>query len=208
MNRILRIAAALIPAIGVVNMFGGIVAGIWLVLQGDWWALGYGIVFLLISHWGVSLLLVPFFLLSVPSMRLIERGKLFLGRVLFALGSLYMQAIMFFWCVFVTGFFLKHPRNASLFPILLWAYGVATGPWTFLASKDQEAEGGNEFSVISILFLQAGYLVGAILFVFDPDAPEFFLIPLFSVLVLHWIVQQLLAREIFAIEAGRKPVMP
>ncbi len=208
MNRILRIAAAFIPAIGVVNMFGGIVAGIWLIVQGDWWALGYGLLFLFVSVWLVSLLLIPFFLLALPSMKLIEKGQLFLGRVLFALGSLYMQAIMFLWCLFVTGFFLKHPRNASLFPILLWAYGLATGPWTYLASKDQEGGGGNEFSMISILFLQAGYLAGAILYVFNPDAPEFFLIPLFSILVLHWIVQQLLAREIFAIEAGRKPVMP
>jgi hypothetical protein len=204
MNSIIRIAAVFIPVITAVNMFGGVVAGIWLVVKGDWWALGYGLLFLFISHWLVSLLLIPFFLLSVPSLMLIEKGRLFLGRVVFALGSLYMQALMFFWCVLVTGFFLKHPRNASLFPIMLWTYGVATGPWTFLASKDQQGGGGNEFSMIAILFLQAGYLVGAVLFVLNPEAPEFFLIPLFSVLVLHWIVQQVIAREVFAIEAGTR----
>ena len=132
---------------------------------------------------------------------LVEKGRIFLGRVVFGLGSLYMLALMFFWCVFVTGFFLKHPRNASLFPILLWAYGVATGPWTFLASKDQQGGGSNEFSLIAVVFLQAGYLLAGILYVFNPDVPEFFLIPLFCILVLHWIVQQLLVREVFASEA-------
>jgi hypothetical protein len=201
-NPIIRIATAFIPVISAVNMFGGIIAGIWLALQGDWWALGYGLVFLFVSHWLVSLLLIPFFLLSVPSMRLIAKGQLLLGRIVFALGSLYMQALMFLWCVFVTGFFLKHPRNVSLFPMMLWTYGVATGPWTFLAAKDQQGGGGNEFSMIATLFLQAGYLVGAVLYVFNPDIPEAFLIPLFSILVLHWIAQQILAREVFAMEAA------
>lgn len=134
---------------------------------------------------------MPHILLAVPSLALLNRGKIFLGRVLLGIGTLYMTVVMWGWCVFITEGFVTHTREASLFPILLWSYGVATGPWTYLASKDQQ-NGGNEFSMISVLFLQAGYIIGATLFLLDATAPQRFVRPLAGALLLSWIVQQIL----------------
>ena len=38
------------------------------------------------------------------------------------------------------------------------SFQVASGPWSFLASKDQQG-GGNEYSAMSTFFFQVGYVV-------------------------------------------------
>ncbi len=196
MTAIIAFMTVTMPVIVGVNVFGGFVAGIWLAINGDWWALGFGLLAVVVSHWIVALLLMPSFLLAAPGVMLLERGKWFLGRVLLAISTLYMSALMFFWCITVTDRFLVHSRHSSLLPILLWSYGVATGPWTFLASKDQQSGGGNEFSLIAVFFLQLGYLVGALLHVLHPDDVGWFVLPLAIAMLINWLTQQFVAGEL------------
>ncbi|MFL5482861.1 MAG: hypothetical protein ACJ8AK_11795 [Gemmatimonadaceae bacterium] len=194
MNALLRFATACSWLIATVNMFGGLIAGVWLAIKGDWWALGYGLLGLFASVWVVGWLLVPSLLLSGPAVVAVQRGRSWAARILSGASTLYINAIMLIWCVFITGFFLKHPRNAPIFPVLLWAYGVSTGPWTFLASKDQEG-GGNNFSFISVLFLQLGYIVGAVVLLFVPETPQYFIVILTATLLVNWVILLTLSAE-------------
>ena len=204
MHAILGIATAFAPVIIALNMLGGIMAGIWLAIEGDWWALGYGLLAIVVGHWIISLLLIPFFLLAFPGIKLFERGQALIGRLVYAVASLYMLVVMFMWSTAVTATFATHSREAGLFPVLLWSYGVVTGPWTYLASKDQQGGSSNEFSVIAALFLQIGYILGATMFLFNADQPGAFGLTLLAVLVLHWLVQQGFVRELFAAERGKE----
>lgn len=202
MQLILKFALACAPVIALVNVFGGVIAGIWLALKGDWWALGYGLLGVLVSHYIISFLLMPSFLIASIGIAAVQRGKLWLTRLLLGGAGLYVTALMWAWCVFTTAFFLKHARNAPVFPVLLWAYGVSTGPWTFLASKDQTSGGGNEFSIIAVLFLQLGYIAGAIFLLIMPDTPQYFIIALTAALLFAWAIQQAIAQEGLRAEAS------
>ena len=55
--------AAAFASIGVLllvlNALGGIVSGIWLGVIGEWWALGVGLVGLVVSPFLVTILLIP-----------------------------------------------------------------------------------------------------------------------------------------------------
>jgi hypothetical protein len=57
--------------------------------------------------------------------------------------------------------FLSRATPGTLIPLALWSYGVASGPWTYLSAKDQQA-GGNEFSIMSTMFIQFGCLFAAL----------------------------------------------
>lgn len=103
------------------------------------------------------------------------------------------------WGVAVLWVFASRATTDSVFPILIWSYGVATGPWSFLASKDQQA-GGNEYSVMALFFLQVGYVIAAVLVVVVRTFPPAIL-ALVAAMTVNWILQVLTLRAQMRAEA-------
>lgn len=194
MKALLAPFLALAPVIAVVNFAGGIVGGIWSAVNGDWWAIGYAFLGLIVSHWVISLLLVPGFAIGAAGAAAMQRGRIGVGRTAFAVSSLYQVSLMAAWALFVTAAFLGHSRNSSLFPMLLLAYGASVAPWAYLASKDQQS--GNEYSGISVFLFQTGVFVGCALLLFKPENGfAFFVTPLAVAQVLNWALQQIVMHE-------------
>jgi hypothetical protein len=67
----------------------------------------------------------------------------------------YTAALVTGWCVWVLQLYLQHADRRSFRPLLLWSYGTATGPGTWLASKDRDSPA----SVITATAAQLGYIV-------------------------------------------------
>lgn len=140
------------------NVLGGIVSGIWLAILGEWGAIGWGILAFTVSGIALGLVLMPSALLAVPAAHFGEKGKLFAMYILAFLSNLYVIAVVTVWCVAVLYFFAKRADASSIIPMLIWSYGVATGPWAWMAQKEQQ--GGSGFaSVVSAFFSQVGYIV-------------------------------------------------
>ncbi len=141
-----KVAAAFAP-IGVLllvlNALGGIVSGIWLGVIGEWWALGVGLVGLFVSPFLVTILLIPGLLFAAPGSALFERGRQGPAMVLAGISSLYTAALIAAWGIGILHLFASRATAHSIIPLLIWSYGVASGPWSFLASKDQQG-GGND----------------------------------------------------------------
>lgn len=152
--------APLVIVFLVLNALGGIVSGVWLAILGHWWAIGVGLLGLL-SPFFLSLVLMPGMLLGVPAMLFQQKGRVSIAVVFAGVSSLYVSAIVGTWGAAVLIAFLTRATSASVIPLLIWSYGVATGPWAFLASKDQQAS-GNEYSAMSLFFLQLGYVVAGV----------------------------------------------
>ena len=146
--------------LALLNLLGGIVAGIWLAILGEWAGIGLGIAGLLGGALFCSLLLLPGFLISIPAVFLLSKGGLgkFLGFIIGMIGLLWTYIVMSGWGMFAFDYFIKRADASSYIPYLLWAYGVAIGPWTYMASKEQ-----NDYSNISVFFLQIASAISIIM---------------------------------------------
>lgn len=54
MQSFVKILSTFAILLGIFNLFGGIVSGIWLVILGEWGVIGYGILALIVSSMGIS----------------------------------------------------------------------------------------------------------------------------------------------------------
>lgn len=184
------IAGLMVP-ITLINMFGGIIAAIWLLFIGKWSVVLFGIIIGLVSTYLIGFAMFPSFLLSAPAIRCIEKGNSIFGHFLLFLSHLYTMGLLWYWSIMVFGFFLSYSGRfgEGTFPLLLWAYGVATSPVGHMASKDRD-----NFSfatTISTFCTMLGSLVFMIMYMlnFDPGVASIaylviMLIGLFALLVL------------------------
>lgn len=143
------------------NFFGGVVSGIWLAVLGEWRAIGYGVGAFLLSHFALSIVLMPGLLFAAPAVALANNGKILLAMPFILLGQLYTYAVICIWCMGVFIFFMSDATNVTFWPLLIWSYGVALGPWMFLAQKDAQA-GTGEGSIMTTFFAQVAYIVVAL----------------------------------------------
>lgn len=179
MNAFAKLASVLSVPLWFINIFGGVVSGIWLAILGEWGIIGYGIVALFISGIGISIALMPGMLFAAPAAILHEKGHK-IGFYFFGfLSALYTILVLTVWCILVLYFFVKQANVDSIIPILLWSYGVAIGPIAWMAQK--EMQGGNEYSMISTFFVQVAYLMAII-------AILFFKVTLIDVIIMFGLI--------------------
>jgi hypothetical protein len=140
-----------------VNTFGGIVALIWLIIIGGYgFLIGAGILSFFFSAFGLALLMLPATGLQVLGFKLIQKDQKILGLILMYLANLILVSVFSAWILYVYYFGLVNVQSESdLLPVMLWCYGVATGPIQWMASK----EGGDSISTqIMTFFISLGCL--------------------------------------------------
>lgn len=146
----------------VLNLLGGISSGIWLAVLSEWTTIGVGLVILLVAprflSWSLQL---PSPLFLWPMRHLVDRGKAFGLIVTASLTSVYSVLLMTIWCCGIFFLFITMAAGENFIPYLIWSYGIAIGPWGFLASKDP----GNFSPAISTFLAELAYIT-LMLFVF------------------------------------------
>lgn len=171
MNAFTTLIRGLIALVAFLNIFGGIVSGVWLAVLGEWGAIGIGIIAMLAAKFLIGVALLPTFVIGLallPTFAL--GGAAFLARrtryrifVAAFLSQLYIAALMTVWCLTVMRLFLLRMHSpAALTPTLIWSYGVAVGPWAYLASKEPQEESGPS-SAIAARFCELAYLVAMVM---------------------------------------------
>jgi len=153
----------------ILNMFSGIVAGIWLAILGQWSIIGIGVLIFINSTWVLGFVIMPAMLLAAPATMFAEKRNTF-GLVCFvALSSIYILSVITLWCCGILFLFVRDATASSLIPRLLWSYGLATGPWAYMASRDaQESDSQVSASMIATFLAQLGYVTIMILVIFTP----------------------------------------
>jgi hypothetical protein len=166
MEALARLFSALSIPLVLINMLGGVVSGIWLAILGEWGSIGYGLLFLFVGAFTIGLALLPGLVLAGPAAYFHEKGVKS-GFYFFAfLSSLYTIAVITVWCCIVLWFFTGRADSSSIIPILIWSYGAATGPLSYLAQKDLQS--GNPYAAISTFFAQIAFLVAVVLILVAP----------------------------------------
>jgi hypothetical protein len=119
----------------VLNFGGGIVGGIWLAILGKWGLIGLGIASMLISSSALSLALTPSFFFMAPASLALDRQRYVTGVLCLALGNLWTYIVMTVWSVGCFKVVFGYYDSGSIWPYLLLSYGMATSPWTYLATR-------------------------------------------------------------------------
>ena len=142
------------------NMLGGIVAGIWLAVLGEWGTIFRGFAALVLGGFAISLAMMPGLLLAAPAAALASKDSR-VGLYFFGLLSMaYTYAVLIAWCILVMLYFANRADSSSVIPTMLWAYGAATGPIAYLAQKDLQS--GNQYAAIATFFAQVAFVVSVI----------------------------------------------
>lgn len=144
------------------NLLGGLVGGIWLAILGDWSTLFFGIAYMLVGAFALSLLLAPAMLLAFPMAALGERHVL-AAALLGLPAMLWTYAVIAASCAWVFSGITSTPQG-SLVPYLLWGYATATAPWSYMASK----EGDDGYSGVAVFFASLGVVAMMVAVWIDP----------------------------------------
>ncbi|WP_321389714.1 hypothetical protein [Emcibacter sp.] len=160
MEAISRFLAALMVPLFLLNSFGGIVSGVWLAFLGEWAIIGYGLLVIILASAVIGIVLAPSMFLAKPALTFMEQGRLTAALLMGVLGRLYTVGVLSFWCILVLIYYIEIATSETLLPLLLWSYGVATGPITWLTQKDMQS--GNDASIMTTAFIQISYVICAV----------------------------------------------
>jgi len=116
----------------VLNIFGVLGGALWLAVLGKWSVLGIGLLSMFFSSSVVGFALMPGFLINAAAAPFFGKRLWFLGFPFLLVGSIYSDAIVGAWCFGVVTFFVMKAGVGATFPALLWAYGVAITPLSYL----------------------------------------------------------------------------
>ena len=158
MKAILMLFTVLGIPLTILNMLGGVVSGVWPAILGEWGSIGYGVLAMIFSGFVLGIALMPSLLFAAPAAYFPEKGIVFLFYIFAFFSSIYVVALMTAWCRAVLYFFAMRATSDTWIPILIWSYGVALGPWQWMAQKDAQG-GGGEASMATTFFAQVGYVV-------------------------------------------------
>jgi hypothetical protein len=182
------LALVIIPLV-LLNAFGGIASGIWLAVLGEWWALGYGLIGLLLSHFFLAFVLAPgLIILLAPAGILFEKQRPFLALPLLLLGTAYIYLVMTAWCLLAFVVFTTRADGETFWPLLIWSYGVALGPWVYMAQKEEQA-GGGDTSAVATLCAQVAYVIMALVSIFGRSTLVELAVVFGAVMLLGMLVQ-------------------
>ncbi len=142
------------------NFFGGLVSGIWLLILGQWKLVIAAFVFSLFVPWAYSIVTI----VQMPMMALIVYFQkkswkipyLIIGFINILIGHVIILFYVFF--ILDKAIAISLSRDLNIFVLLLFGYGIATGPFSYMASKEGPDASA---SVLSVFVAQISYLIFA-----------------------------------------------
>ncbi len=144
----------------ILNFAGGIVSAIWLIILGDWGLVLIGVVGSLIASFLIGFVLMIGLIFAIPAMKFGEKGYRIPALIFGFLSQVVTVAIISFWCLYVFSLFLQNATVDNWIPFAILSYAIATTPFNFLASKEQD----NEFTQLTLFFIQVAYILLLICF--------------------------------------------
>ena len=176
MRQIERFIKLFAPVQFFMNTLGPVIAAIWLLTLGEWkLVLVFFIVTAFFAPKILAIALIPKVVIGMMALRYATAHNRLLTHLFVLLSQLYAAALMVVWSITALNYFAPTGGALHTFssaaPYLLWAYGVATAPWTYLTmyctGKDDELnvfENSEDLSLVQFLvfFLQIGTIAAVL----------------------------------------------
>lgn len=135
----------------ILNVLGGIVGGIWLMVAGEWSLFIGGLLYMMFGAMIIGLLLMPSLLFAAPAAAFAEKRKYTLFFIFGLLGIAYTYGLIAVSTYYIADIALSS-QSAPLWASLLWLYAVVLAPWQYMASKEQD----NTSTGMTTFFLALG----------------------------------------------------
>ncbi len=153
----------IVTILTLLNIFSGIVGGIWLLLSGGIGLIIGGLIISFVMPWGYSLLAIPSLLLFSLVEKTLNKHKTITYIILFITSS-YDKILLMLWVIYVFGYFISQWQHFPLIALILWGYSTMMGPLGYMAHKEGEDSTGTTFA---LLFSQVFYFVVLFLWFFN-----------------------------------------
>lgn len=148
------------------NFFGFIVSAIWLLVIGEWKSVLLGGAISIFAPFFLGIATFPAAAFGLSGIYFAKKG-ITIGLYFFSfLSSIYIAVLITGWSGTITFYFLHNVPAKAFWPMLVWSYGVATSPWTYIAQKD-----GSAPSLVAAFFMQIAYIVMMISIAAGLDLP-------------------------------------
>ena len=176
------IVALMVPLM-LLNVFGGIVSGIWLAILGQWWAIGIGLVAIFVHALVVPVMGAGVTLMMLTTAATAARGGVALASPFILVTQLLIYGIVAAWSIAAFHIFMSKADYQTHLPLLIWSYGVAVGPWAALTARDRQSGSGGA-STIASFFLQIAYVVTGLVVIFAHTTTPIMWLQIFLAIML------------------------
>ncbi len=188
------------PLLFILNFFGGIVGGGWLIFSGEWKFVLLTFFISLFIPTLYSIVIMPFNFIFGAGVSFFTNKQKKTPVIIFgAISILINNLIELFW-VFVVFIYIvarADTSGISIIPYLLYGYALATGPFNYMASKEPEYSIGTQ---IGVFFVEISYVVLSALLLVNGLAFALPIILVLTVLLLVFLLKN--TSEIMDMEWG------
>lgn len=168
------------------NMFGGLVSGVTLLLLGRWRDVVAGIAGAALAPFILGLLVLLGFVFAGPAVYFEERNQNTAKSVFGFLSVLYTTGVLALWCAgVVIHFGLRGDSLVSSVALLIWAYTAAISPIAYMAKNERD----NEFSAISTFFAEIAVVSAIVISLIFGIEPTAILVVVGAVMFIGSVVQ-------------------
>lgn len=199
-----RDALLAIPIIGLVslNLFGGLMAGVWLVWIGQSARVGAGILLTVLMPAAWLVASIPVTGLTALALREPEKAGRLRIAVFASIAALWHAGLIAAWTFYAFSVLTTDPRDCPRVPLLVWAYSTVRAPLSYMASWDDADHSGTNMAILQA-FLSCVLLI--ILWILDTSRTAMILSVTATAVVIG-AVQALLAFMAQSSGAGDHPI--
>ena len=135
----------------ILNLVGGFAAVVWLAILGEWLGFIIWLAVMVAAKYIFYSLLLPARLITATAMPLLGKVGILkiLGFVIGMVSVLWTFMVMSGWEFYIVTTVTGKANSDTWLPYLLLAYAVATRPWAYMASMDDDVH-----SAVAVIFLQ------------------------------------------------------
>jgi hypothetical protein len=181
----MKLFQGLIGIVSFMNIFAGIIGGIWLIFLGHWQIPVIGLIAaLLATNFLFPLLMLPSFGLAKLSLASLKRGHNANFFVLQALNWLINLSWIAAFVYIGFAIVLSYHHSQNLLPFVLVAYGLIAGPLGEMTIGEEDSDGPTKMIIVLI---DAGMIAMSIALLFGLSlAHAFFIFLPFAIFGVIW----------------------
>lgn len=151
---IVLLSLVILPLV-ILIAFGGVIAGIWLAILGEWLLVVVGLCLIIGGPFILNIPLAVTMTFASLGLKFLEEGNRRLAIPLIILNGIATYGIIIMWCTIILFYFGDYINDKNYIPLLLWIHEVATIAWVYMARWELH----NQQTVMSLLFIQIGVVV-------------------------------------------------